>query len=289
MNQAIMPSVQALSAVEAWRLLRTPFMLPCESTNVHCCRWEFIAMDCCGCVLCGAIHLCSLEACESVVVTKEAVVCTITGVCVNTNPFAESEYSENVIVYTSVQDKQDILEARMAVIDSFVREFLLSSSARKSAEYEHLRKLAKYHTNVSRLLRSSQPVDLVVLIQASLSLYTRKVFDTSLRESVRAKCSAVVKQVLCLSHAHHGLVVKDAELRNFVFGLLYLMQRGVKATNTWLLPCVPQLGALLPSETNVGRFLNFRSKHITETENKFKFLFRHVNPKHLAAMRIHVQ
>ena len=128
---ARMPSVQALSAVEAWKLLRTPFMLPCVSTDVHRCNWEFIAKDCCGCVLCGAIHLCSLKACKSMVVTEDAVACTITGVCVNNNPFAESKYSENVIVYTSVKDKQDILEARMAVIDSFVREFLLSSSARK--------------------------------------------------------------------------------------------------------------------------------------------------------------
>jgi len=142
---------------------------------------------------------------------------------------------------------------------------------------------------VSRVLRSSQPADIIVLIQTSLPVYMQKVFDTSLRESLRAKCSAVVKQVLCLSHVHHALVVKDAELRNFVFGLLYLMRCGVKVKNVLLLPCVPQLSAVLPPETNVNCFLNFRSKHITETENKFKFLFRHVGPQQLAAVRIHVQ
>jgi len=273
-------------ATEAWRLLRSPFVFPPAAAGMHKCEWEFIDVDCRGCLLCGSIHECSSKDCKSVIVTDEAVVCMITGVCVNTKQYADNEYSDNVIVYSSVRDNQDALEARMAMIDSFVREMLLSPRAKRSAEYENSRRIAKYNCSVSREIRLAAPRNMIRIVQKGVALYNKNVFDTSTRELLYAKCSSVIKQVLCLSKLHCGFTVKDSELRNFVFGLMYLMRVGVYVNEVCLLPCLPQLCSVLPSETNVHRFLNFRSKHITETENKFKFMFRRISLDQLALMSI---
>ena len=71
--------------------------------------------------------------------------------------------------------------------------------------------------------------------------------------------------------------LKNSDVRAFVFGMLYLMCRGVVMNGVEILPRVEELRSVVPSENNVGQFLNFRSKSITETENKFKFLFRHAS------------
>ena len=86
---------------------------------------------------------------------------------------------------------------------------------------------------------------MLVLIQQLVTLYNTTKFDTALRESLYAKCSAVVKQVLCLSQMHYGLVVKESELRNFVFGLVYLMRIGVRTDKVLLLPCIAELNRVV--------------------------------------------
>ena len=77
---------------QTWRCLREPFLLP---PGLHCCGhddWELYDCDGAGCRVCGAAHECSADTCP-LVDNEGQQVCTITGFCVKTKVFAESEYS----------------------------------------------------------------------------------------------------------------------------------------------------------------------------------------------------
>lgn len=45
--------------------------------------------------------------------------------------------------------------------------------------------------------------------------------------------------------------------------------------------------AVLPLENDLCRKLDFRAKYITDTENKFKYLFRETSPEQLVLLNFH--
>ena len=99
------PQSKKLTAEEAWRKLRMPFVLPAAAASVHQCKWVLIDVDCAGCVLCGRVHLCSASTCTEIAHTEGAVVCLVTGLCVQPKTFAVTEYSDNVIVFSTLKDR----------------------------------------------------------------------------------------------------------------------------------------------------------------------------------------
>lgn len=277
-----------MSAADAWRRLRMPFVLPDAARDLHVCRWELIDIDCAGCTVCGHVHRCSAGTYSDVETTDDAVVCRVTGVCVNSQRFAEHEFSDNVIVFTSAVNASDCLERRMQLVQAYVHECLVSSHARSIAAYEHGKRVQRHNAHVSKCVRSGC-VNLLHLIQIGMPLFLREHFDVARRTQVARECTAHMQCVMCTTQRAFNLVVKDSELRQFVFGMLYLMCRGVHMFGVQILPRVPELAELIPCENNVARFTNFRAKHITETENKFKFVFRHATREHLRRLYTSVQ
>jgi hypothetical protein len=277
-----------LTAEDAWRWLRMPFVLPQTARKMHVCRWELIDFDCAGCVVCGHVHRCSAGTCTDVVTTDDAVVCTVTGVCVDSQRFADNEYSDNVIVYASSVNVSDVIERRMQAVDTYVHEFLVSANARSICAYEHTKRLNKHRAHVARVLRTGSG-NLLQLVQLGMPVFMHTHFDTKRRCELAQMCTHHVQRVICTAQRVFDLAVKDSELRHFVFGMLYLMCRGVHMHGVQILPHIPELVDVMPSENNVSRFTHFRAKHITETENKFKFVFRRATPDQLRNMNLNAK
>ena len=275
-----------LSVEEAWRLLRMPFVLPVSAKGFHVCVWELLDLDCAGCLICGSIHRCGPEVCLNVEQTDDSIVCLVTGICVRSKKYAEHEFSNNVIVFSSATEKMESVESRMRLVKTYVHEFLTSKDAERLALFEHQRKVQKYHAFVTQSLRGYCGANLVHIIQQGVHLYGQSKFDMATRECLASKCAAAIQRIICVSQDSLGLVIKESELRNFVFGMIFLMRSGVTMQNVPLLPQIEHLNDVLPSENNVGRFLKFRSKCITDTENRFKFLFRQVTPTQLDGMHL---
>lgn len=272
-----------LTPIDAWRLLRMPFCLSSLCVGHHTCKWEIIDIDAAGCVICGSVHECSKQTCMDVVHTDDAVVCTVTGVCVVTKQFSHCEYSDTVAVFSNTTDVVDVIETRMGRVKTSVCELLTSDVARKVFLFEHSKRVSKFNTNVSRLVRSGE-ANLVQVLQGWLSMSAQHVFDEQMREGFVTVCVNIIQRVIGIAQVRFGLVIKDSELRTFVFGMVYLMCRGVQMHNVQILPRIIGLREVLPSENNVVRFFHFRSRHITETENKFKFLFRNASVEKLQEM-----
>ena len=64
----------ALSSVDAWRMLRTPFVLPERCRGAHVCDFERIDVDKSGCRLCSHVHVCGYGTCTTVVETCDSLV-----------------------------------------------------------------------------------------------------------------------------------------------------------------------------------------------------------------------
>lgn len=230
--------------------------------------------------------MCSTSTCTDLEYTEDSAVCTITGICVLSKVYASNEYSDNVIVFSSIRDKMESTEARMRQVDSYVREMFLSTSAESLAMFEHSRKLQKYHGMISRKLRTSACVNLLALMQSGIHLYTNVVFDAVLRKKLAATCASVIQRVMCVCECSLDLRVKDSDFRNFVFGMIFLMRVGVTMQNIQILPQFSELIDVLPIENNLQRFMNFRSKCITDTENKFKYIFRKIDVSRLKMLHL---
>jgi hypothetical protein len=87
--------------------------------------------------------------------------------------------------------------------------------------------------------------------------------------------------------AHLKMKIKNTDIRQIAIGLLYLMRHGIRVHGVSVLPCISELRTVLPSENDLCRKLDFRAKYITDTENKFKYLFRETSPEQLVALNFH--
>lgn len=238
------------------------------------CQWEQFDIDMAGCVLCGIVHECCKQKCKDVAITDDSVVCTITGLCVSTSSFALHEYSDNVVVYSGPCDVSDVTEARMCRVEAVVLEFMTSQAARNVFAFENLKRMHKFYSNTMRSLRQGT-ANMVQIVQHALQLEMQQDFNEDMRLDLAALCTRSIQHVMCITHVQFGLYVKDSDVRSFVIGMIYLLCRGVDMHGVEILPRIPKLRNVLPSENNIARFFHCRSKYITETENKFKFAFRY--------------
>lgn len=264
-----------------WRQLRKPFTLPPNSKALHVCRWEFIDIDLVACKICGEEHKCGIE-CENSVETDDGMICEVTGVCVKSHSFATSEYTDTVNVYGTDSSLSTQIEQRYSYIQQYVNELLLSCDARRISELQYKRSIDKYHQDIMRRMKMSMASTSTVssticwldIIQWGGSLYQTCAFDAPLRQSIALSCIRILQRVICIVTTHLGLRIKDSELRGFVFGLMFLMRSGVCMQGINILPCYTMLKNILPSEAFMTEFRFFRAKYITDTENRFKFVFR---------------
>ena len=267
-----------------WRQLRQPFALCTKMQEYHKCEFELFDIDAAGCVICGKIHRCSPQTCKEVVHTDDSVVCLVTGFCVESKIFAETEYSDTIASYNMNQqaEPQSGLSLQYSDIELLMQQLLVSDKARSSHDHELQRFRLKLQANMAQEInRVSKKgvVNVVDVIQQSLCLtkcnrILSPDFDLSLRTQLVQTCSQYICYVIntCVNMFH--MCCKPSELRMIVFGLVYLMRNGVVMQNIQVIPKLSRLQDILPSENSLLHAYNFRAKYITDVENKFKFLFR---------------
>ena len=114
-------------------------------------------------------------------------------------------------------------------------------------------------------------------------------FNTELRQIVLEKVVSSVSHVINTCQWQWLKNIKPMELRMYVVGLIYLMRSGVSIYNIQVIPCVPYLVYLLPTENLLENIFAYKSKHITDIENKFKFFFRQMSHETLLKLGLHAQ
>ena len=120
--------------------------------------------------------------------------------------------------------------------------------------------------------------------------YTRMVasdFDMPGRLKLVDIASAQLTLTIASCCCYMPSIVRGCDLRTLVYGLLYLMRTGIVVHSVTFLPVLKDLYSCLPTESNLTRFFQFKAKHITEIENRFKFVFRTCSRADMRKMGFH--
>lgn len=282
-----------MNSVTAWKVLRSPFALTPLSVNFHKCEWERIDVDKSGCLLCSQIHVCSVNTCKNIVQTTDSTVCEITGFCVRNSNVMTTGYSEEVIsygssgVYTGDTKKQEIYDD----IDIYVHELLLSKQAVEVCQVERKNYTTKIYNHILRSATAGK-VDAIDMIQAALQ-YTQekklyKSFNLIERKSIAVLCCQQLRSTIPICNMYLKMHIKRCDMRAVVFGLMFLMRSGICIFDICVLPSIVQLLQCLPNESNLLKYFDFKSKNITDIENRFKFHLRHVSRAQMHKMGFHL-
>tara|TARA_B100001094_G_C18191800_1_gene807794 strand:- start:1886 stop:2791 length:906 start_codon:yes stop_codon:yes gene_type:complete len=278
--------ISRMCNISIWKQLRKPFALTEQMNTLHSCKWENIEIDTLGCVLCGAIHACHIDTCE-VVHVSDATVCVVSGVCVKTQNFKQEEFCDRVAPYCfceSISVKKRTVSSD--VVNSHVNEILCSISTEESFEVNIQRELQKVILKCTKYLDSEcvqtgKSCNVISMIENVFSEQSnRNKMLCGYNRQLRKKCAQKVMQkitsILNFYQLHCNKSIKPLEIKTYVVGLLYLMRSGVIVNNLQVVGRVDLLSCILPSENLLDSFFSFRSKNITDIENRFKLFFRQI-------------
>lgn len=274
--------------LRAWRLLVGWFPLPPGCQGHHVCDWVLLDTDLAACRVCGSEHRCSVNSCP-LLLTEDAEVCEITGYCVRSQHFTETSYSDNVIVESETYCNKEELKNRLSCVLDVVMEVLASPLSERCWWEETARTVAKMRSRVCEMLTQRKKNSLVnahaLVEQCALLSLGRHEYSYNYKERTRVAhtCSEIILRACTYAIVVLSLSIREHEIPGFVIGMLYLMRRGVCIHGIWVLPQKKCLQDMLVSENVLCRALKQSTKCITDTENRFKYVFRESSEADLAS------
>jgi len=288
--------------VKLWEQIRRPFPLTKAMKTFHKCQWEHIEVDVLGCLLCGNIHICSIESCACIEIA-DGMVCVLSGVCVKTKNFKQDEYCDRVMPYCFCENVNK--PKRTISIDKVelcLNELLCSEATKDAYKITIQREINKISTRYIKYLEKMQALqctkqskqesnktcNLIEILENVMTdgKKTRILcgFNQKLRQKTLNHIKHKILTVLNFYQMHCQKGIKPMEIRTYVFGLVYLMRSGIVVNNVQVIAQSSILNCILPTENLLESHLNFRSKCITDIENRIKFFFRQIHPSLLASL-----
>ena len=280
-----------MQTIALWRSIAAPFVVP---QSIHRCQmrdWELLDCDVAGCTICGKIHACKDEKCP-LVCYEGRQVCELTGFCVRNQLFASDEYVDTVaympssipVAHRSIQTEQ---------IEHWINAVICSDRSRESLEAEGLKRSTRVKTVFIKLAKQCKaqrnPVNIVHLCaltaHATANMRTPKIMDQDYLRTLAAQCiDAAV--FFCRTFLDVLKCTPPAiKMHGFVVGLLYLMRTGMCiCENVEIVPRIPELQYVLPSENQVKALFKLSTKIMTEVENIIKMTLRRFTRDRLLAM-----
>eukprot|EP00961_Rhodomonas_salina_P296158 3936105-Rhodomonas_salina.4 len=111
-------------------------------------------------------------------------------------------------------------------------------------------------------------------------------FDNAARERVAHLCCRGITRLLCILDTLCPTALSHTRRETMVVGILYLMQSGLLAHNTYVLPRIPELRELLPLESYLYPYFAIKCKSITEIENLVKMQIRVLSAREVARLGV---
>jgi len=259
-----------------WHKLRSPFALPPSSVGFHQCEWETFDMGVAGCLLCGSIHDCSRQLCTQLQQIEDATVCEITGCIVHKSNLVANEFDDTAMLRhpSSAGKLQGVLHDD---IQRYVRLLLTSRQSTQAHELELAKMTTKFRGYMLSGITDTNCV-FTCLETSMRRLQSARVlpqfFDLAERETIVNTASQHIAFLIVCTRCRMPHMLRGMDNRTLVFGLLYLMRTGMTAHSVCLMPAIYKLVHLLPNESLLPKLFDFKAKHITEVENRFKYMLR---------------
>ena len=268
-----------------WSAVRSPFPLPHCVEASHTCQWEVFDSGKAGCLLCGVIHICG-QHCTNLIEGEDAEVCSVTGVCVRS--LHVSGVFEDTVLFCGVSrsmtsnDNESLVLER---ISGYVNELIASDNAMKVQAMQ----FDKFTSSFAKVMDEAQREtgsffdSFVLAWKATQSKRVQHAMLVGIEERQRVAkiCAEHVYSIIVSCASKFRLNVKTHELRNTVFGLMYLMRNGLVFRRLCVIPMIAELRDMLPRENMLDKHFNFKTRYITDLENKCKYLFRIQTPSQI--------
>lgn len=260
-----------------WKLLKGPFCLPECSMKYHTCQWHVFGGDQAGCLLCGSIHQCRVGGTCPVVETDESEVCEITGVVLGRVCLPiHMEFLDTTVARVNPKMTSNENDSHVpGKVREYVEEILISDKARDA----HSKYMSRFEVRMLQNLQASKCLNMVDKFSIAYCKTYEKLpcmfnFSYELRKRVAEWCISHLQCTVMKFHKQMRLNVKSNDLRNTVFGLMYVMRSGISIDNCRIMPRLSILNLILPAESLLDRCFNFKAKMITDVENRCKINFR---------------
>ena len=271
------------SPEKLWTRLRRPFPLPPSARGLHQCEWEIFGSGQAGCVLCGDIHVCGPMSCKNLVESEDSEVCVISGLCIR-GLHSKDEFVDTCIgVNNPHLASNDGHTPTFDVIYGYTYELLLSEQAVSCFRLQQGKLVQRLCKCVQDASAQKLPtlVDVVATAVQGVGAQTdSKDFDRARREQLSTLCAEEIESLINKINKYVHFSFKHNDTRNTVFGLTFLLRHGVYVEGTCVVPRVNDLHLFLPNEGLLERCFGFRSKYITDIENKCKYGLRSVREGH---------
>jgi hypothetical protein len=222
------------------------------------------------------LHRCSQKLCRRLVQIEDATVCEITGCVVHHQRLVANEFDDTAMLRSGGggSKPQACLNDD---IERFVRQLLTSPQSAEAHELEIVKMTAKFRSLMVHGCAERGCV--FAALEASMArLHSTRVlpnaYHAEKREDMVLAACQHIAFLLVSTKNRMPHMLRGMDTRTLVFGLLFLMRTGISAHSMCLMPALPGLVLLLPNESFLPKLWNFKAKHITEVENRFKFMLR---------------
>lgn len=226
------------------------------------------------------------------------MVCEVTGFCIRKDNIVESVFRDEVVSFGGIQAYSGDMRKQDSYceIEMFVKDLLVSENAIKVNVTERMNYALKISNTIQKKINlqnlKNESYDIIDLVVRSLDIHKEvkkyQIFDIESRKRLCQKCCEQLKITIPICNKYLNMNIKKCDMRTIVYGLIFLMRSGIFIHDICVLPVLSELTQCLPNESNLLKYFGFRSKNITDIENKFKFHLRGVKRSDMQNMGFHM-
>ena len=217
-------------------------------------------------------------------------ICSITGYCLNSQEYLDSEYTDTVTIEYQSSPKRHKIDHDTVLL--YTREILCSRSSEDCLRHENMKLDNRIQNIMFRILKEHKytnagkaPNLCTVTTKIAHHIPNTRIchmnFEKDIREATASFCANAITRLMTTLHQLCPHLLHENKTAYIVTGLLYLMRSGLNIHGTTMLPMEPSLQLLLPPESQLQQYFGIKPKCITEVENIVKVNLRVLNMKKL--------
>lgn len=299
-----------------WKKNEHNFLFPPAYIG-HTHQWEKLDIDTVGCKLCGIVHCCSFKTnivdCHREIQDDSSVVCTITGIVLNTHSFFDEQISienfrhdslnvENNTAHVEKRMKlrhghSDFMEVTRNMAKNIINRLMYSTEAENSQMHERMRVKRKVQAAFTKYITSKKDscdsFSIVDALAVCFTAYNAHSRDHDREKPPISKWNRIIEHICFVLYninlpKSFRACEKNINFFNLIVTYFYLAKNGLVVDDIVYIPKYESLRDFLPLEVLLWTSFKIQSKIITDGENQLKNCIRMLSEEQKTVFKRHV-